>query len=123
MKAGGEACRDSGTRRRAEPRKGSLYPAQELKRRALAWAVTLRVNPKVIRVQEMHRKWGSCSSAGTVTLASDLVDKDERFQDYVIVHELLHLRFSTHGRMFKALMSAHVPGWRRWEVVRRGNTD
>ncbi|MBU2763956.1 M48 family metallopeptidase [Acidithiobacillus caldus] len=89
----------------------------------MAWAVTLRVNPKVIRVQEMHRKWGSCSSAGTVTLASDLVDKDERFQDYVIVHELLHLRFSTHGRMFKALMSAHVPGWRRWEVVRRGNTD
>ncbi|MDA8120913.1 MAG: YgjP-like metallopeptidase domain-containing protein [Acidiferrobacter thiooxydans] len=35
-----------------------------------------------------------------------LVGKDERFQDYVIVHELLHLRFSTHGRMFKALMSA-----------------
>jgi len=123
MKAGGAAHRDSRTRRRTGPGKGSLYPAQELKRRAMAWAVTLRVNPKVIRVQEMRRKWGSCSSAGTVTLASDLVDQDERFQDYVIVHELLHLRFSTHGRMFKALMSAHVPGWRRWEVVRRGNAD
>lgn len=123
MKAGGEACRDAGMRRRAESRKGSLYPAQELKRRAMAWAVTLRVNPKVIRVQEMRRKWGSCSSAGTVTLASDLVDEDERFQDYVIVHELLHLRFSTHGRMFKALMSAHVPGWRRWEAVRPCNAD
>ena len=65
----------------------------------------------------------TCSSAGTVTLASDLVEQDESFQDYVIVHELLHLRFSTHGKMFKALMSAHVPGWRRWEVVRRGNID
>jgi predicted metal-dependent hydrolase len=85
--------------------------------------VMLRVNPKVIRVQEMRRKWGSCSSAGTVTLASDLVEQEERFQDYVIVHELLHLRFSTHGRMFKALMSAHVPGWRRWEVVRPCNAD
>jgi predicted metal-dependent hydrolase len=84
----------------------------------MAWAVTLRVNPKVIRVQEMRRKWGSCSSAGTVTLASDLVGQDERFQDYVIVHELLHLRFSTHGRMFKALMSAHVPGWREFEMLR-----
>jgi len=82
----------------------------------MSWAVTLRVNPKVIRVQEMRRKWGSCSSAGTVTLASDLVERDERFQDYVIVHELLHLRFSTHGRMFKALMSAHVPGWREMEA-------
>lgn len=103
--------------------KSSLYPVQELRRRALAWAVKLRVNPRVIRVQEMRRKWGSCSSAGTVTLAADLVSQDERFQDYVIVHELLHLRYASHGRMFKALMSAHVPGWRRWEVVRSGSID
>jgi hypothetical protein len=74
--------------------------------------VKLRVNPRVIRVQDMRRKWGSCSSAGTVTLASDLVDQDPRFQDFVIAHELLHLRVPTHGRLFKALMSAHVPGWR-----------
>lgn len=123
MKAGGAAHRDSRARRNTGPGKGSLYPAQELKRRAMAWAVMLRVNPKVIRVQEMRRKWGSCSSAGTVTLASDLVEQGERFQDYVIVHELLHLRFSTHGRMFKALMSAHVPGWREMEDARRCNAD
>lgn len=94
--------------------KSSLYPAQELRRRALAWAVKLRVNPRVVRVQEMRRKWGSCSSAGTVTLAADLVNQDECFQDYVIVHELLHLRYASHGRMFKALMSAYVPAWRQW---------
>lgn len=123
MKGGGAAHRDSRASSRIGRGKGSLYPAQELKRRAMAWAVRLRVNPKVIRVQEMRRKWGSCSSAGTVTLASDLVEQEERFQDYVIVHELLHLRFSTHGRMFKALMSAHVPGWRRWEVARHCNAD
>ena len=87
-----------------------LYPAQELRRRAHAWAVKLRVNPRVVRVQDMKRKWGSCSSAGTVTLASDLVDRDRRFQDYVMVHELLHLRYSTHGRVFKAHMSAHEIG-------------
>jgi predicted metal-dependent hydrolase len=95
--------------------KSSLYPTQVLKRRALAWAFKLRVSPKVIRVQEMTRKWGSCSSAGTVTLASDLARESNRFQDYVIVHELLHLRYSTHGRVFKALMSAYIPGWRRLE--------
>lgn len=66
----------------------------------------------------MRRKWGSCSSAGTVTLAVDLLDQDERFQDYVIVHELLHLRFASHGRLFKALMSAHVPEWRAFEAER-----
>jgi len=94
------------------------FPAQELKQRTLVWATKLRVNPKVIRVQEMRSKWGSCSSAGTVTLASDLAVQDPRFQDYVIVHELLHLRLSTHGRVFKALMSAHVPGWQAMEQRR-----
>jgi predicted metal-dependent hydrolase len=98
--------------------KTSLYPTQELRRRALAWAVKLRVNPRVIRVRDMRRKWGSCSSTGTVTLASDLADRDPRFQDFVIAHELLHLRVPTHGRLFKALMSAHVPGWREMEVQR-----
>ena len=100
-----------------------LYPVQELRRRALAWAVKLRVNPKVVRVQEMRHKWGSCSSRGTITLAVDLVDEDERFQDFVIVHELLHLRFATHGRLFKALMTAHVPGWRELEIKRRNGPD
>ena len=88
--------------------KSSLYPVQDLHRRALAWALKLKVNPRVVRVQTMRHKWGSCSTAGTVTLASDLLDQDVRFQDYVIVHELLHLRYGTHGRVFKALMSAHV---------------
>lgn len=96
-----------------------LYPAQELKRRAAAWAVKLRVNPRVVRVQEMRHKWGSCSSAGTVTLATDLMEQEDRFQDYVIIHELLHLRFPTHGRVFKVLMTAHVPGWRRLERARK----
>jgi predicted metal-dependent hydrolase len=95
--------------------KSSLYPDQDLRRRALAWALKLKVNPRVVRVQAMRRKWGACSSAGTVTLARDLVDREARFQDYVIVHELLHLCLPRHGRVFKALMSAHVPGWRAIE--------
>lgn len=93
--------------------RSSPCPAQELRRRAQAWAVKLRVNPRVIRIQEMRHKWGSCSSAGTVTLASCLLDESPQFQDYVIVHELLHLRSGRHGRVFKAWLSAHAPGWRR----------
>lgn len=96
----------------------SLYPSQELRLRTLAWAVKLKVSPRVVRVQPMRRKWGSCSSRGTLTLALDLLDQEPRFRDYVIVHELLHLRLPTHGRVFKALMSAHVPGWRALEQRR-----
>jgi predicted metal-dependent hydrolase len=98
--------------------KSSLYPMQELRQRAIAWSVKLQVNPRVIRIQEMRRKWGSCSAAGTVTLAADLADCDQRFQDFVIVHELLHLRVPSHGRLFKALLSVYVPGWRKMESMR-----
>jgi len=67
----------------------------------------------------MTTKWGSCSQAGTITLASDLDDRDAAFQNFVIVHELLHLKVQNHGRLFKALMTAHVPDWRSLDLTRR----
>lgn len=88
-----------------------------------AWAVKLRVMPRAVRVQRMTRKWGSCSTAGTITLAIDLDDESEGFQDFVIVHELLHLKVPNHGRLFKALMTAHVPKWRTLDAARKGARD
>ncbi len=99
--------------------KSSLYPEQDLRRRALAWAVRLKVNPRLVRVQTMRHKWGSCSAAGTITLADDLAKREAIFQDFVIVHELLHLRYSSHGKVFKALMSAYVPRWKTLAVTHK----
>lgn len=82
------------------------------------WALKLKVEPKLVRVQRMSRKWGSCSSYGVITLAADLVEQEPSFVDFVIVHELLHLRVPNHGRLFKALMSAHLPGWRELSTAR-----
>ena len=65
----------------------------------------------------MTQKWGSCSTGGIITLARDLADQRPGFQDFVIVHELLHIRVPNHGRVFKALMSAYVPDWRRHAVL------
>lgn len=84
------------------------------------WSHRLGAQPRVVRVQQMTRKWGSCSTAGIITLAADLIDQDPGFQDYVIAHELLHLRVRSHGRVFAALMSAHLPGWRAHDIRRRG---
>lgn len=84
---------------------------KHIRTRAAYWAGRLKIALKTVRVQRMARKWGSCSSGGIVTLAEDLADQDKRFQDFVIVHELLHLRVQNHGRLFKALMSLNVPGW------------
>jgi len=40
---------------------------------------------------------------------------DEEFQDYVTVHELIHLRYRNHGKQFHAMMTAMVPRWRELE--------
>ena len=83
------------------------------------WSQRLKVEARFIRVQRMTRKWGSCSTRGIITLAHDLIAQEPGFQDFVIAHELLHLRVPTHGRLFKALMTAHVPGWRQFDFERR----
>jgi len=89
-----------------------------LRRRVSYWSRRLKVRPRVVRIGPMTRKWGSCSTLGTVTLAADLVDREAGFQDYVIVHELLHLRIPNHSRLFKATMSTHVPKWKEYDAER-----
>ena len=91
---------------------------ERLRRRVERWSERLRVPTPRVRVREMTRKWGSCSTAGTITLATDLARQDAGFQDFVIAHELLHLRVPNHGRLFKALMNAHVPDWREWDIAK-----
>ena len=91
---------------------------ERLRRSVIPWARRLRVDPRVVRIQRMTRKWGSCSTTGIVTLADDLSMQEPGFQDFVIAHELLHLRVKNHGKVFKALMSLHVPGWRSYDICR-----
>ena len=87
-------------------------------RRVNEWSRRLNVPPPQVRLQRMTRKWGSCSTSGTLTLALDLADCATGFQDYVIAHELLHLRVPNHGRLFKALLTAHIPNWREYDIAR-----
>ncbi len=94
-----------------------------IRRRVRHWAQRLNVRPRLVRVRRMTRKWGSCSTSGVVTLASDLVDTPAGFQDYVIAHELLHLRVPNHGKLFKALLAAQVPDWKRHDKERRQSTS
>ena len=73
------------------------------------WSKRLKVSPRQIRVQRMTRKWGSCSTLGYVSFAEDLLDQPPDFREFVIVHELLHLRIPNHGRLFHQTLKAHFP--------------
>lgn len=103
--------------------RSSLYPEQQLRRRAMSWAVRLKVNPDKVVIERLPGKWGSCAPDGVVTLADDLAEEEEDFQDFVIVHELLHLRYRDHGKLFKAVMTAMVPNWREIEHASRHSVE
>jgi len=86
----------------------AVHKRHLFKERVQIWAGRLRVTPYQIRLQMMRNKWASCSTAGRLSFSLDLLHQPEYFQDYVIVHELLHLKISNHGCLFKRLLSAHL---------------
>lgn len=91
----------------------ALQEKTEFKALVENWARHLKVEPAQIRIQRMRSKWASCSPGKWVTFSESLLEESRAFQNYVIVHELLHLRVPNHGRLFKSLMSVYVPGWEK----------
>jgi predicted metal-dependent hydrolase len=64
-------------------------------------------------VRKMARRWGSCTKRGTITLNVDLIKVPRTFIDYVIVHELCHLRVHSHSPAFYRLLTRAMPDWRQ----------
>jgi len=62
------------------------------KERVRDWSQKLDVEVVWLGVRPMRRKWASCSTKGHLNFSVGLLNKDQKFQDYVIVHELLHSR-------------------------------
>lgn len=79
------------------------------------WAEKLDVRVQAVTIRKMRRKWASCSTAGRLTFDEALLAKPRALQDYVIVHELLHVSVPNHGKLWKALMRAHLGEYERFE--------
>lgn len=56
--------------------------------------------------------WGSCSSKGNINLNLRLVTLPQELQDYVMLHELCHLKHMNHGPKFHELLETVYPGHR-----------
>ena len=72
-----------------------------------------RFNPSMVTIRTMKRRWGSCSSKGRITINSELVKIDDIFTEYVILHELCHLKHHNHGTDYYKLLSEVFPEWKK----------
>ncbi len=89
--------------------------AVELPERCLALAREHGETVTRVSVRNQRSRWGSCSSAGTVALNWRLIQMPASVRDYVILHELMHLRQPNHSRAFWREVAGVCSHWRESE--------
>jgi predicted metal-dependent hydrolase len=70
-----------------------------------------------ISIRNQRSRWGSCSPSGAIALNFRLVQTPEAIRDYVLIHELMHLKQQNHSRRFWRLVEQACPDFRaaeRW---------
>lgn len=66
-----------------------------------------------VRILNMSKRWGSCSKEGILILNSHLIKASSQCIDYVIMHELCHLKYFNHGTAFYNLFTKVMPDWEK----------
>ena len=87
----------------------------ELPARTWELSAVTNVDVKLVTVRNQRSRWGSCSANGTISLNWRLVQTPEMVRDYIIYHELMHLREMNHSNRFWARVEEVCPGWREAE--------
>jgi predicted metal-dependent hydrolase len=68
--------------------------------------------PTGLIIRTMKRRWGSCSNKGVITLSTELIKLSDLYIEYVITHELCHLKHHNHGSQYYKLLSDVFPEWK-----------
>jgi len=93
---------------------GEVLPA-----RLQALAARTGLAPSGVSVRSFRRRWGSCDNRGGIALNWRLILADPRVADYVLIHELCHLRHFDHSPAFWRLVQRHCPDHRHWQAYLR----
>jgi predicted metal-dependent hydrolase len=88
----------------------------ELPARAWELAAHTRMNVTKVAVRDQRSRWGSCTAAGVISLNWRLILTPESVRDYIICHELMHLREMNHSDRFWACVEEVFPAWREAEA-------
>ncbi len=71
------------------------------------------IQEPTIQIRRMSKRWGSCSQRGQLILNTHLIKASSQCIDYVIMHELCHLKYFNHGSAFYKLFNRLMPDWEK----------
>ena len=89
----------------------------ELPPQLLALAARHGLAVRRVSIRDQRSRWGSCSPTGHISLNFRLLLMPPDVREYILIHELMHLRRANHSRAFWRLVEAACPGFRaaeRW---------
>jgi len=81
-------------------------------RKALAPFAQIGIIPESLTYKRMYGKWGTCAHDGAICLNPELIKTPLECIDYVVYHELCHVRHHNHGEGFHSLMTQMLPDWK-----------
>ena len=84
------------------------------------FAGIMGVKPTGIKITSAEKRFGSCSEKNSICFSFRLMLYPEPFIDYVVLHELAHIKHHNHGKDFYALIEKYMPDWRKREKLGRG---
>jgi hypothetical protein len=89
-----------------------MQAAKLIKERADKLSARLGLTYNRILIRGQKTRWGSCSHKGNLSFNWKLIMAPEPVIDYVIIHELAHLKEMNHTKRFWGLVAEHCPRWR-----------
>lgn len=81
--------------------------------RVAHYASLMEVNPARIMISTARTRWGSCTSQGVIRLNLQLIKLPQYLIDYVVVHELAHLRQMNHSKAFWQIVQSACPDYEK----------
>jgi len=87
----------------------------EFKKQVREIAEKMDIKIKSLAIRPMKNKWASCSTDGNLNFNKQLLNLNKELGDYVIVHELLHIKIPNHGKLWKSLMTAYLGDYEKTE--------
>jgi predicted metal-dependent hydrolase len=82
-------------------------------RMALLHPILERENLKLnsLMIRKLDKRWGSCTAKGNIVVNADLIKAPINCIDYVLIHEICHLKYHDHGNKFWTLLNKYCPDW------------